>query len=59
MHGVLVLGLFAGAVALAAYVNDWNDLKDIFGSNDVFTSPIQDVIRSSQAASVSLPLKSS
>ena len=58
MHGVLVLGLFAGAVALAAYVNDWQDLKDYaenFSLKDA-VSALEDVISSSQATAVSLPL---
>ena len=55
MHGVLVLGLFAGAVALAAYVNDWQDLKKYLGNDKVAVSALEDIINSSQATAVSLP----
>ena len=61
MHGVLVLGLFAGAIALAVYVNDWKDLKDfaetLTFSRDEAVSALEDVINASQVAAVSLPLE--
>ena len=55
MHGVLVLGLFAGAVALLAYVNDWQDIKKKFENSKPAVSALEDIIRSSQATAVSLP----
>ena len=53
MHGVLILGLFIGAVALAAYVNDWQDLKRYTSRKDII-SALEDIISSSQATVVSL-----
>ena len=65
MHGVLVLGLFAGAVALAAYINDWQELKEFNDSLSEFinirkeeiSSALDDVINFSLATAVSLPLR--
>ena len=53
MHGVLILGLFIGAVALAAYVNDWQDLKRYTSRKDTI-SALEDIISSSQVTAVSL-----
>ena len=65
MHGVLVLGLFAGAVALAAYINDWQELKEFNDSLSEFINirkeeislALDDVINFSLATAVSLPLR--
>ena len=50
-----MLGVFVGVVALAAYVNDWQDLKKYTSRKDII-SALEDIISSSQATAVSLPL---
>ena len=63
MHGAIVIVLCTGAVALVAPLNDWKHRHDFydsydFDSYDFYASALEDLIRSSQAAAVSLPLKS-
>lgn len=51
MHGVLALGLFAGAVALASYIPGWKETSSIV---IVFTSRYERVVSTSEATVVSL-----
>ena len=49
MHGVLILGLFAGAVALASYVPGAKKLTD----NDTYGGTFRRVVSAAEAACVS------
>ena len=59
MHGAIVIGLCTGAVALVTSIKDWKDLNDSYDFPYVYAYALEDLISSSQAAAVSLPLKSS
>ena len=61
MHGVLALGSFAGAVALAAYTPDYKELRDLYrlipddmaNVRDFAVGVVTDIITSIEATAVS------
>ena len=52
MHGVEALSVVAGSIAIAAYVPDFKEVKDILEMGDISVGALNDVVRTSEATAV-------